>query len=449
MQTRLYGHYRLARCGSLSGYVLRGALWSGVLRVAYVLLTMGIAVLLARALGTEGYGIYTLAFSIITLLSIPARMGLPTLVIREMPKCLMNEDWGLMRGLLRRANQAVLALSALLALVAAAGASMLIGRTDPTQLSTFAWALPLLPLIALGDLRGAALRGLLKVVQGQLPEMLLRPALLLTFAGVVALVSRLTPEKAMALHGLAAAIAFLIGVILLYRTLPEPVHGAIPRYKTAEWARSIVPLSFIAGIQVINSQTDIVMLGILASSEQVGIYRVAVQGATLVAFGLSVLTMVLGPYISRLYCDGDMVRLQQMAILSARLGLLTALPVAGLLIVLGKPILTLIFGDAYVGAHVALIILCLGQVVSAGAGSVGLLLNMTGNEDDTAKGWIVAAIINVVLDLIFIPYFGIEGAALGSAVSLATWNIFLSRKVYARLGIASAAFYFPYRRSVV
>lgn len=446
MRARFSRLYRLTLGDGLPAYLLRGTLGSGVLRFANMLLTVGVAVLLARALGPEGYGMYAFAFSIITLLSIPARLGLPTLVIREMPRCRMNEDWGLMRGLLRRANQAVLGLSVLLMLVAAACAWVLVGRADPTQLSTFIYALPLLPLISLGDLRGAALRGLLNVVQGLLPEMLLTPGLLLVFAGLIILMGHLTPEKAMAVHGVAATIAFLIGALLLLRKLPSPVWASAPRYETAAWTRSVLPLSFIAGVQVINSQTDIIMLGILTSGEDVGIYRVAVQGATLVTFGFTVLNMVIGPQISRLYCAGDMIRLQRMVTLSARLGLFTALPIAVVLVVFGKPILGVVFGDDYVGAHMALAILCIGQVVSAGMGSVASLLVLTGNESETTKGFLAAAITNVIMNLVLVPFFGIEGAALSSAISIAALNILLARKVYAQLSINSAAIHVPYKR---
>jgi O-antigen/teichoic acid export membrane protein len=40
-------------------------------------------VLLARMLGAEGYGIYAYAFALVTLLAMPAKAGLPQLVVRE------------------------------------------------------------------------------------------------------------------------------------------------------------------------------------------------------------------------------------------------------------------------------------------------------------------------------------------------------------------------------
>ncbi|MGH2542589.1 MAG: polysaccharide biosynthesis C-terminal domain-containing protein, partial [Ardenticatenaceae bacterium] len=167
-----------------------------------------------------------------------------------------------------------------------------------------------------------------------------------------------------------------------------------------------------------------------------------VQGATLVAFTLTAANMVLAPYIAQLYAAGDNTRLQHMVTRGAQVILLTALPVAGTFIFFGEPILASVFGDAYRAGAAALAILCLGQLVNAGAGSVGLILNMTGHERDTAVGVAAAAAANLILNLILIPRFGIEGAAVATAVSLATWNVLLCRRVYRRVGIRSAAFHF-------
>jgi O-antigen/teichoic acid export membrane protein len=124
---------------------------------------------------------------------------------------------------------------------------------------------------------------------------------------------------------------------------------------------------------------------------------------------------------------------------SGRLSLLAALPVAVFLIVLGQPILSLVFGEAYGVGGTALGILCAGQLANAATGSLTLILNMTGHERDTVMGLGSAAIVNVILNLLLIPRFGIEGAAAATAISVAAWNALLLRKLHARLGISSTA----------
>ncbi len=423
--------------GGLRTFLVRGVLGSGALKVAQALLSLVLAILLARILGPEGYGVYTFAFSLATVLAIPAQMGLPTLVVREMPRYHLNEEWGLLRGLLRRANQAVLGFTILL-MLAAAVVLWLFGEADEAQRMTIAWALLLVPLIALGGLRSAALRGLHKVVQGQFSE-LLRPAFFVALTVVALLTGALGPPQAMALHSLAAFLSFSVGVVLLLRVLPPAVRNAVPAYETRTWVKSILPLSLLAGMQVIDAQADILMLALFTTNEEVGIYRVAAQGAGLVAFTLTVVNMVIAPQISHQYHDGNMANLQRMVTWSSRAILITSLPVATAFIFFGAPILSVLFGVEYAAGSTALAILCLGQLVNVATGSVGYLLNMTGYEKDTVRVVMVTVFVNIVLNLALIPLFGIEGAASATALSLATRNILLYRQVRKRLGIDSFA----------
>ncbi len=435
--------FQAFRGEGLRAHLLRGSVASISLKVFHTVATLVTAIILARKLGPEGYGIYAYAFALITLLSIPAQFGLPTLLVRNIATYQVRKQWGLIRGLLLQANQAVLLLSLALVLIAGILAWAFAGHFNTDRLTTFVWALVLLPLIALGDLRGAALRGLCRVISGQLPEQFLRPGLFVVFLLVIPLFRAnegLTPSLAMALHALAAFTAFAAGAWLLFRALPVQTKTVTADYDTGTWMRSVLPLSFLAGMQIVNNQTDIVMLGIFTSAADVGVYRVAVQGANLVTFTLAAMNMVLGPNIARMYTAGEHEPLQHVVTWSSLVILFTAMPVAGAFIIFGKPILAMIFGEEYLRGHTALSILCLGQLINAGAGSVGLLLNMTGYERDTAVGVGVAAACNVILNLALIPLFGMEGAAAATAISLAVWNVILVRRVSQRIGIVSIGF---------
>jgi O-antigen/teichoic acid export membrane protein len=249
----------------------------------------------------------------------------------------------------------------------------------------------------------------------------------------------LTPALAMALHALAAFVAFVVGAVLLLRALPNPVRAATPTYNTRVWLASALPLSFIAGMQIINNQTDIVMLGLFTTAEDVGVYRIAAHGAHLVAFTLGAINMVISPHIARLYKAGDHERLQHMLTWSARLILASALPVALAFTLFGEQILGFLFGSEFTGGYWALVILCAGQLINAAMGSVAFILNMTGHERDSAWGISAAAGVNVLLNLALIPSFGIEGAATATAASLAIWNIILARRVFQRTGLVSTA----------
>ena len=433
---------QLFRHQGLAGFLARGFAGSAGLKVLQVFLSLALSVLLARMLGPEGYGIYAFAFSIVTLVSVPGQLGLPMLMVREVARYQQAAHWGRLRGLLVRSNQLGL-LSSIVILVACYGYLLLFNGGDLEQRATLMWALALVPLITLGNLRGAILRGLRKVLQGQLPEMLVRPALLVLLL-VAALLFRwpLSPADAMLLHCVAALLAFLLGAGMLMRALPGEVRAAKTCYETRAWVRSLLPLSFIAGMQVINSQADIFMLGVMTSKEEVGAYRVAAQGATLVMLASTAVNVVIAPQITRLYHAGEMARLQRMVTLSARLILAASLPLALLFIIFAKPLIGLVFGADFVMAALALAILCGGQLFSSAVGSVGFLLNMTGHESDAARGMILAVLVNILLNFLLIPKYGINGSAVATAASLVVWNVLLFIRVWRHLRIDSSALAF-------
>jgi len=424
----------------LGAEIARGAVVSFGVRIGQTALALGLAILLARILGPEGFGIYSYALTLLMVLSLPVQAGLATLLTREIAAGQQRQEWGLVRGLVRRAWQGVLLYGLVVMLVGASVLFLFAGGLAGTETATVAVAFLLFPLLALIRLSSGVLRGFRHVLAAQLPDQILRQLLLVVFVGGVLLVSEnVTPPLAMGLHSLAALLALLVGLIWIARVVPGEVRTEPPRYEMRAWLSALMPLTLIGGMQVINGQFDILMLGPLAGAESVGIYRVAVQGATVVAFALTAVNMVIGPHIARLHSAGDHQRLQRVVSLSARAILALAMPAAGGFILFGGPILGWLFGEPYSHGGTALAVLCAGQLVNAAMGSVGLILNMTGHERDTALGVSVAAALNVVLNLVLIPLYGIEGAAAATAISMTVWNVWLAQRVYARTGLVSFA----------
>ena len=84
-----------------------------------------------------------------------------------------------------------------------------------------------------------------------------------------------------------------------------------------------------------------------------------------------------------------------------------------------------IFGPEFVTAAYCLILLSLGKMFSAISGSVGTLLQMSGNQIYFQNVLIAAAVLNVVLNYFLIPIYGLIGAAIASMVSNIFWNILM------------------------
>lgn len=422
-----------------SSPLVKEAGFSLLLKISQAGFSFLATVLLARILGAEGYGIYSYAFALVTLFSMPAQAGLPQLVIRETAKGMAEGRPELVKGIWKWATKLVFFISLILALFMISILLILKGNKIGLKEQTFLWALLLIPFMCLGNLRGAALQGLYKVILGQLPEFFIRPFLFLTFICIAGLFmhQKLSPSEVMAFHVFSAVIAFIIGAWLLYHNIPLNIRKAKVLYEKDKWLKSWLPLTFLAGMWVINSQVDIVMLGLLRPSDEVGVYRVAVQIAMLSSFGLYAVNSVVAPRFATFYAQKNMAELQKTATRSAQLATIFNFSIILFFAIFGKFFLRFIFGKEFVSGYTPLLILFLGQLVNCAVGSVGLLLNMTGHEKYNAGGIAFAAGINIILNLLLIPSLGANGAAIATSASMMIWNILLWWFVKIKIGINS------------
>jgi len=416
--------------------------WSFALKAANTGLGFLTTVLLARMLGAEGYGIYAYAYALVMLLAMPAQAGLPNLIVRETARGMAEGRSDRVQGAWQWAGRVVGVLS--LIVVVGVGPFLIAwqGGLSSPQGQTLAWALALVPLMALGNLRGAALRGLRQIIAGQLPEFVIRPGAFLLLVGAVAWLTRrrLVPAQAMAMYAAASLAAFLLGAWMLWQRTPPSVRQSERTIENREWLTSSVLFALISGFGVVNRQVSTVILGIFKAPDQVGIYRVAVQVATLASFGLNAVNMVMAPRFADLYARGDQARLQRLVTGGARVVLVSNLVLTMLFVLLGRPFFRLVFGSEFDASYMPLLIMLAGQTVNSAAGPVGYLLNMTGHERETARGMAAAAALNIILNLLLTPIWGIRGAAAATAISMIAWNALLWWRVRKALGVDSLAF---------
>lgn len=439
----------LFKCAGMKGSITRGASGTFGLRIVSTGLSFTIGLLLARLLGAAGYGTYAYAMTWVGLLAVPGALGLDKLLVREVAIYKTKSEWCLMSGLLRWANQMVFIASTGLALLTALIGYVFVNHHDSLMLVSFWVAMVSLPLITLTRLRQAVLRGLNRVIAGQVPEMLIQPVIFIFFIGVayVLLGKGLTAPWTLGMSLVATGVAFGVGTRVLLKTLPTLVRETSPSYKIREWIRSALPLMLITGMQIINARTDIVMLGAMKGPQEAGVYSVANRGAEFITFILLAVNTALGPMVASLYAEGDMKKLQGVVTKSTRIILLFSLPTGLVLIVFGHWFL-LLFGEPFTQGRTTLAILSAGQLVNATMGSVGPLLVMTGHERNVAIGVGISAALNVILNAFLIPRWSIAGAAIATASSMITWNILLAIWVYRTIGIHSTALgeFVPWRK---
>ena len=422
--------------------LIHGALGSAAIRVTNLILALVLGVVLARGLGAEGYGIYSYAFALLALTMVVAELGMPTLILRQIAAYHSKEDWPHIRGILLKSLQIACFSSVAVALIVVFSLYQLDLEVSTEQRWTIILAMALLPFLVITNIITTAIQSLQHVVKAQLIGVV---RIILVILGIALFFylypELLTPKYAVFIQLISATLVLLIALGMLYRYLPQQVFTIPAQYQSRQWLTSAIPLTIIGGASIINNQTDILMLGYFRTSEEVGIYRVAVQGSALVAFGLQAVNSVIAPQLSRLYAQNDLDQLQQIVTKSARAILLLALPVALAFIFVGGTLAGWVFGPEFSQSHSAIGILSAGQLVSAAMGSVGFLLNMTGHEKDVARTLLLTAGLNIILNLFLIPLYGMEGAAIATAISLALWNIALYKIVKIRIGINPTAFY--------
>ncbi len=424
----------------LNSQVSRDSLKILILKITGTGLSFISAVLLSRHLGADGYGIYSYITAIVSVLSIPASAGLSQLVIRETSRNLAIKEPQKIRGLWQWATGIVIKNSIFIIIIALI--SILLYSKAKENAGIILWALMLVPLSALGDLRSSCLTGLQKIGLGQLPELLIRPGVfvLIILAYTILFNINLTPQKAMAMNVFSAFLGFIAGAWMLIQHTPFNIKETKPFFESRAWRSSLWSFTMLLGINALYSNIDIIILGLFLSPKDIGIYKIAAQMALFASFGLQAINVAVGPRFARLYVLFEKEKLQRLVTLSARAVLFFNLFITLFFIIAGKKLLSLVFGTAFIGSYEPLLILLIGQFVNSAAGSVGLILNMTGHENDTVKGRTIALITSIVLNFTLIPVLGLIGAAIASAMSMIVWNTILWWIVWKKTGINSLAF---------
>lgn len=413
--------------GGLGPTLVRALIGSAGIRIVGMAFGFLVGVQLARGLGAAGYGVYGVAMSIISMVMIPTEFGLPQLITREVASAQVRQDWSLIRGILKWANSIVILLS-----LAMAFAGLVVWLLFHEKFSEdVAYALLpglfLIPLVPLSNLRGAALRGLQKIVRGQLPDVICRPivfSLLLLIASLF-LPMGLTPAVAITMQVLAAAVTLMLASFMLKAILPTIQNKEMPIKNAKAWLYSAFPMALTEGMRMLNSNVSILLLGVLSTSVTVGIFRVATAMGILFTMPVTLVHIVSAPVISRLYAAEDYQRLQRML---SWIALVMFIGVAGItlpFIFFGDQILSKVFGAEFGDANLPLLILSAGTIIGSAFGAGATLLNMTGYEKKVTRAFLISLVILGFLLFPLIDLWGAAGAALANSISFVIWSILM------------------------
>lgn len=415
-----------------------------LIKIAGIGLTLISSIVLARALGAAAYGAFAFASTLITFLAIPGAMGTERLTVRHVATYLSKSQPALAYGSYLWGNRTVAISSTLCFAVAATGLLAWSGGWPSEPMAqTSLIALLLVPVFALTKQRQATLRGMHQVAAGLFPELALRPAVhvLLVLAVWWLAAPALDAVMAIALLGVATLLSYGVGNLILRPHLRRHFDGVEPQFEARQWLRSALPFAVMAGIYVVHQKVDVLLLGWLGTAKDVGIFHVVSRctDATLVFY--NALQAGLAPAVAKLYAGGDRQQLQRLIFRSTRT--ITLLTLAATLVLLvGGPWILGLFGGEFKGGFTALAILALAQLLNVALGPAGMVLNMVGAERVTLVALLVSVAVNIVLNLLLVPQFGVTGAAIATAVALSVLSIVLAVAARHRAGIAVTVFKF-------
>ena len=118
-----------------------------------------------------------------------------------------------------------------------------------------------------------------------------------------------------------------------------------------------------------------------------------------------------------------------------------------LFLVVFSEYLLLIFGEEFRSLNFCLLTLCIGQLINCLSGPVAGVLNMTGHQVAFNRIIVFSGLLNILLNYLLIPFYGIEGEALSTAISITCWNVL--GNLYIRYRFGSSIAYIPMRRLTV
>jgi O-antigen/teichoic acid export membrane protein len=159
------------------------------------------------------------------------------------------------------------------------------------------------------------------------------------------------------------------------------------------------------------------MLGYYTNAETVGLYHpvirtAGIQNSILLAFG-----GIFTPMFSRYFTNNDHVNMQHIYRIVTRWILTMLIPILIFVFLFSKKIL-LLFGPEYLPASNILILLSIGTSIYALFGISGSTLVVSGHQRLNLLNTFVAAVLNIILNIILIPKYGLAGAAWATFISL-------------------------------
>ncbi|NMB87748.1 MAG: flippase [Chloroflexi bacterium] len=412
-----------AQSSSLNRLIFKNASFVTIGMIALKAINFLFNVLVVRRLGDERFGQYSVVLAFVGIFQIFAELGISQFVTREITRDhekVHNYFWNLV------------VLRVLLALIGMAGiplAAMEAQYSPELVLGIFIYA-----------------------------TSFLLSAFSVPLASVLRAHERL---DYVTLIDVSAQIVFIIfGSIFLFSGLGflwlivASLIGILPRIGIAIWAfykiglnripfnidvrtwphlvRAGIPFGIISLMMSIAYSIDTVILNQYVSKEEVGWYNVAYNLIFSLMMFSSSFQAAMVPSLSRVFVQ-DPLKVQRWYYSSVKVIFMISIPISVGGLFVAYPLIQFLYTREFLPAGLALQILIWDVPLLMFAGFCGDMTTITTEERSAARINTVNTLANIVLNLIFIPRFGMVGAALVTvttdAVSALQFHFLLKRKL--------------------
>lgn len=397
--------------------------------------------LLTHSLGVGAYGLYAFGDRLVRMLSSFAKLGSDTSLLRFVPE--YHDDPARQDRVLGLAYGTATAASVLFVVPLLVFAPRINELTvnHPDFVDLFRLLVLLLPLLVLIRLTAALFRSL---ERAEYHVFIVRLAL----PGGQLLAATVAVALGYGVHGIVTALVLAAGATLagalwlaVRKTSFRPARTRSAA-EVSEFLRYALPTAFSRIGALLRQRVDVFLVGVLLSASAAGVYNVALFLSGFISLSLLAFNQLFPPVASKLYSRGKVRELDAAYSATTRWILTGSLVVATSMYVYRAEFLGL-FGDEYTAGGPVLALFVVGQLVNSAVGPAGWLLQMTDHQYLNALNNWVLGVLNVGFSYYFVLEFGLVGAALGTAGSLAIVNVLRVLEIWHLEGL------FPYTRRFV
>jgi O-antigen/teichoic acid export membrane protein len=236
----------------------------------------------------------------------------------------------------------------------------------------------------------------------------------------------------------------MIAVLASYMTAAGLAAAALlrllgpGRQRPTYHPRELLGFSTVSWLSTLASTgllwADTLLLGVFLSSADVGLYNVATRLITMATFIMPAVITAFAPRIADLHHRGRTESLAHMYAVAASWNVRLTVPIFAVLLAFPGELLSL-FGRGFAAAAAVTVILAVGKFIAAATGPCGMMLDMSGRPAWSMANNAAGLIGNVLLNLWWIPKYGIVGSAAAWALSLTVINLARVLEVWRLMGM--------------